>query len=145
MCATWSNEWERFSGKTREIGHPRNNCDDCTRSNDRSIRLTILQHWLLVLWISNCPARRHRPLFTQQRAIVRNQWPLRRPQEIHVNDLALTTDLFSELHFPSFCGLKNFFLMYYLSFNEINSSSLYKHLNIILFANRNNLAKMKEV
>lgn len=66
------------------------------------IRLTILQHWLLVLWISNCPASRHSlPAFSQQHAIVRDQFH-RGPKNFMLTiSLQRQTSLSNELPFPS--------------------------------------------
>ena len=102
VCNTRATNGKRFPGKTREIGQPCNNCDNCARSNHRGIRLTILQHWLLVLWISNCPASRHSlPAFSQQHAIVRDQFH-RGPKNFMLTiSLERQTSFSNELRFPS--------------------------------------------
>lgn len=79
---------EPFPGKT-ERNWPTlvTTATTASRGNDRGIRLTILQHGPLVLWISNRPASRHGTPFAQQSSCAIVREPMAIPTELDVNGL----------------------------------------------------------
>lgn len=62
-----------------------------SRGNDRGIRLTILQHGPLVLWISNRPANRHGNAVRPTIAPCHRQEPMAIPTELDANGLVAPT------------------------------------------------------